>query len=90
MPWIVPRTDGCGEQLLIRIVVAGDANVRPITWTKRSAVSADHIVTPVFWLGGGVVDGMRDKKGTKRYTKGKQYKNIRQQRIVPRRVLTSG
>jgi hypothetical protein len=48
------------------IVVAGDANVLPITCTKRSAVIDTQMGKPVFCEGGGVVEGIRERKGTSR------------------------
>lgn len=71
MPWIVPRTVGWGEQLLIRMADAGVAKVRPTVWMKRRPVSAIHTGRPVFWLGGGVVDGMSARKGMRAKTMGK-------------------
>jgi hypothetical protein len=56
----------------MRIVEAGVANVRPVTWMKSSPVRAAQMRRPVFWLGGGVVEGIRDKNGISVYTIGKQ------------------
>ncbi len=52
--------------MLMRIVVAGPANVRATTKRKRRDVTPTQISTPVFSLGGGVVDGMRERSGALR------------------------
>ena len=39
---------------------------------NKRPVSAAQIKGPVFCDGGGVVDGMRERKGTRVYTIGKQ------------------
>lgn len=56
----------------MRIVVAGVAKVRPTTCRKRRLVRAAQIRGPVFWDGGGVVEGMRERNGIREYTIGKQ------------------
>jgi hypothetical protein len=63
MPWIVPRTLGCGLQLLMRIDVAGEANVLPTTCMKSNPVIEIQIGQPVFCDGGGVVEGIRESMG---------------------------
>jgi hypothetical protein len=65
IPWIVPRTLGCGLQLLMRIVVAGEANVFPTTCRKSKLVIEIQIGQPVFCEGGGVVEGIRESNGAR-------------------------
>lgn len=61
----MPRTEGWGEQLLIKIVVAGPANVREMVWMRRIQVSAVQIRGPVFPHGGGERDGMSERNGAR-------------------------
>lgn len=56
---MVPRTDGCGEQLLRRIIEVGRVNVRAVTWRKRTTIIENQTQPPLAWFGGGVLEGAR-------------------------------
>lgn len=68
----MPSTLGCGLALFTNIVVAGSANVRPVTWMKRTAQSATQTKRPSFSAGGGVREGIMERNGTRIYAIGKQ------------------
>ena len=58
---MVPRTEGCGEQLFIRMMVAGRANVRAMTCMHSTPERASQTRTPEAWVGGGLEEGMRER-----------------------------
>lgn len=60
MPWMVPSTDGCGEQLLSRIIEVGRVNVRAVTCRKSTTMMENHTQMPLAWSGGGVDEGARE------------------------------
>lgn len=60
MPWIVPRTDGCGEQLFSKIIEVGRVNVRAVTCRKSTTMMENQTQTPLAWSVGGVEDGARE------------------------------
>jgi hypothetical protein len=77
IPCTVPKTDGCGEQLLIRIVAHGSAKVRANTWINRTPVIAAHMNMPVTPAGGLDQLGTILRKGTNVYVIGN---NMRERR----------
>lgn len=58
-PWIVPSTLGWGELLLMRMMVAGSANVRAATWRKRTTLMPSQMMEPLAGSGGGEEEGRR-------------------------------
>jgi hypothetical protein len=77
MPCVVPRTDGCGQQLLMRIAVHGKANVLASTWTNSTTVIAIHTSAPETPAGGIDVLGTRLRKGAMKYATGNSKRKIR-------------
>lgn len=63
MPWIVPSTDGCGEQLFSRMMEVGRVKVRAVTWRKSTTMMEIQTHTPVACAGGGDEDGARERYG---------------------------
>ena len=62
-PCSVPNTDGCGVQLLTKIVCAGRANVLPVTCTSSTPAKATHMAGPSLACGGADTLGTRLKNG---------------------------
>ena len=62
-PWMVASTDGCGEELLRRRMLAGSAKVLAPTCRNKTNAIAAQIEKPVACSGGGEVEGIRARKG---------------------------
>ena len=90
MPCNVPKTEGWGDELLSRIVDAGNAKVRPATRIKRTQQRLIQIRGPSFSDGGGVFDGISERNGTSAYAIGKKYKKNLHVLVVPKRSLILG
>lgn len=60
MPCIVPRTEGCGEQLLSRMMEVGRVKVRAETCKKSVMMIQNQTQGPLAWPGGGIVEGARE------------------------------
>lgn len=72
MPWIVPSTDGWGEQLFSRMMEVGRVKVRAVTWKKRTMMIQNQTQGPLAWPGGGIVDGASEIYGAIKYAIGKR------------------
>lgn len=70
MPWMVPSTDGCGEQLFKRMMEVGRVKVLAVTWRKRTMAMDSQMAKPVAWDGGGDEEGAREMYGANAYARG--------------------
>lgn len=68
---MVPKTDGCGEQLFSNMIEVGRVKVRAVTCRKSTMMMDNHTQTPEACAGAGVEEGARDTNGARTYARGK-------------------
>lgn len=89
-PCIVPKTEGCGDELLSRMMVAGRAKVRAATCKNNTKEIPSQTAAPEAGSGAFDVDGRSAMYGARKYAAGKRIKEPRKQRMRPNRALAHG
>ena len=87
---MVPKTEGCGDELLSRIIVAGRAKVRAATCKNNTKEMPSQTAAPEAGSGAFDVDGKSAIYGARKYAAGKRIKEPRKQRMRPKRALAHG